>query len=779
MIGDQTEQQSLGEQLQAEELSRRPTAPPAVLPGYRLDRFLGAGTFGQVWFGHDLNTGRPVAVKFYLHRGGVNWSLLSREVKNLVQLSAERSIVQVLDVGWDAEPPFYVMEFLPNGSLEDLLQATGRLPVSQSVDIFRKICVGLNHCHGRGVLHCDLKPGNILLDSDNSPRLADFGQSRMSHDQSPSLGTLFYMAPEQANLDAAPDARWDVYALGVILYRMLTGKIPHRDESLLGRIDTAGSLPKRLEHYRTAIVNDVRPIAHRGRRGVDRSLAAIVDRCLAPDPAQRFANVQQVLAALDQRDQARARRPLMLLGIVGPLLLMLFSGGFAAYSILETSSRATEALRTEARASNQMAARFAARSLENELQSYFHVLAREAADGATRAVFRDLLASDEMTQMRQRIIDAPAEAAGDRENFLRHADRLPLDAQLSLRLTDYLDDPDNLLPDISTMFITDAQGTIVAIAFDTDVEEAQLSTGMNFAFRTYFHGERNELPRDTPPRSITPLTGPHVSRAFQSTATGLWKLAFSMPIYLTPERAAGDPETELRPPDGVFVITTNLGDFESTSDGKLSDQLAVVVDVREGPLRGTVLQHPLMDRHADSVSPLGEEHFQVEPRVLDELLAGGDVDYHDPMAAAPGGELFAGKWLAAVAPVSLPREIVGPNGRFTPSGSFSSVVPLDATRTGTDGTPTTTEDDRVAAKDRSTVPTTELLVLVQYRLSKVFAPVGELKRRLLVDGAVTLAIIFILTVAMWRYVNRINDPTRFDDALPPIDPGNEPTITVR
>ena len=88
------------------------TTPPAEVPGYRLIQFLGAGAFGQVWVGRDLNTGRDVAVKFYLHRGGVNWSLLSREVKNLVQLSADRYVVQVLEVGWDADPPYYVMELV-------------------------------------------------------------------------------------------------------------------------------------------------------------------------------------------------------------------------------------------------------------------------------------------------------------------------------------------------------------------------------------------------------------------------------------------------------------------------------------------------------------------------------------------------------------------------------------------------------------------------------------------------------------------------------------------
>ena len=106
---DPTEHQSLGGQATSKKLSVEATTPPADVPGYRLTQFLGAGAFGQVWVGRDLNTGRDVAVKFYLHRGGVNWSLLSREVKNLVQMSADRYVVQVLEVGWDVDPPFYVI----------------------------------------------------------------------------------------------------------------------------------------------------------------------------------------------------------------------------------------------------------------------------------------------------------------------------------------------------------------------------------------------------------------------------------------------------------------------------------------------------------------------------------------------------------------------------------------------------------------------------------------------------------------------------------------------
>jgi serine/threonine protein kinase len=79
---DATLNQTVGEQMRAEELSLRATVPPAQVPGYKLDRLLGQGAFGQVWVGNNLNTGRTVAVKFYLHRAGVNWSLLTREVKN-------------------------------------------------------------------------------------------------------------------------------------------------------------------------------------------------------------------------------------------------------------------------------------------------------------------------------------------------------------------------------------------------------------------------------------------------------------------------------------------------------------------------------------------------------------------------------------------------------------------------------------------------------------------------------------------------------------------------
>src|SRR5690606_18557963 len=120
--------------------------------------------------------------------------------------------------------------------------------------------------------------------------------------------------------------------------------------------------------------------------------------------------------------------------------------------------------------------------------------------------------------------------------------------------------------------------------------------------------------------------------------------------------------------------------------------------------------------------------YQIPADTLDRLLAGGDVDYRDPMARVPGGGAYGGSWLAAIAAVSLPRE-------FTAAQS--------------------PQHDAAA---------TNLLVLVQYRLSKVFEPVGELKRQLLLEGTATLVAIFLLTFAMWFYVNQLTDPARLDDA---------------
>ncbi|MEO1614757.1 MAG: protein kinase, partial [Planctomycetota bacterium] len=654
---EQTQHQSEEGRSASKKLSMQATAPPAEVPGYRLERFLGSGAFGQVWVGRDLNTGRPVAVKFFLHRGGVNWSLLSHEVKNLVQLSADRHIVQVLEVGWDSDPPFYVMELVTGGSLEDELSSRGALPVSEAVSLFRKICVGLNHSHSKGVLHCDLKPANILLGEDHEPRLADFGQSRMTHDQTPALGTLFYMAPEQADLESTPSSAWDVYAAGAIVYRMLTGDPPYRDETIIEQLDTAGSLPKRLKRYRESIQQAAPPIHHIKKHGVDRDLARIISRCLAVDPEDRFTNVQEILDQLDRRSESRARRPLLLLGILGPVLLLLATAFFASRTIDRAVASTEEALRKEGVESNSIAASSAAQNLEYELERYFR-LCREETE---RPEFREALAAaldDGAVQSALESIaqsDLPRSDPGKataRETLLDLPPRVRFDQYLESRLAQYLSNDGRRVPQLASMFVTDSKGTIFSIAYDEPVSRDQSSAGRNYSYRTYFHGGRKDLSRETPIDSIEPLKRTHLSAAFQSTATGLWKVAISVPLIQFDSSEEAEPKST----DAVFVVTINLGDFELLREEASSDKIAVLLDSREGPTRGTVLQHPYLEQQHEAGSGNVGQVFQLKPAQMDALVDGGDVTYIDPVASAPGGDDFAGGWLAALQTVEVPDE---------------------------------------------------------------------------------------------------------------------------
>ncbi|HRX81066.1 MAG TPA: protein kinase, partial [Pirellulaceae bacterium] len=537
MTTDRTQHQSTEEEQQARELSLKTTRPPVDVPGYDAQRLLGRGAYGEVWVGVDQNTGRQVAIKFIAHRSGVDWTLLSREVEKLVYLSADRYVVQLLDVGWDSEPPYYVMEFIENGSLEDLLRQNGPLPVSEAVDIFAEVAIGLMHAHGKGVLHCDLKPANILLDQDNKPRLADFGQSRLSHEQSPSLGTLFYMAPEQADLTAMPDAQWDVYALGAILFCMLTGTPPYRSEAHVKGIDAADDLETRLARYKHSIATAPVPTEHRRVSGIDRALIDVVDRCLAVSPERRFPNVQAVIDALNSRDVAKVRRPLMFLGFVGPMLLFVVMALFGLRGYDDALSESEEFATRTARGTNALTADYAASSIESEIRHFFGVAKSEAERTSLRKFVTAVSNTEIVRQM-----NAPTTSAEEieslRELLLAHDDRQRLHDYLQERVDSYLtrlqESPTELK--LASMFVVDRHGRMLAGAYD-DPATVNRSAGWNYSYRTYFHGGPADLSedhrewQDQGVHDVQPISEPHFSAAFQSTTTGIWKVAVSTPIF--------------------------------------------------------------------------------------------------------------------------------------------------------------------------------------------------------------------------------------------------------
>ncbi len=624
------------ERRRAEGLSRQRRRPPTAVPGYEPERFLGHGAFGEVWVAVHRNSGRRVAIKFYAARGGLDWSLLSREVEKLRFLFNDRYVAQLLEVGWDADPPFYVMEYLENGSLEDRLRG-GPLPAAEAVGLWREAAQGLAHAHNKGILHCDLKPANVLLDHDGRARLADFGQARLSDDHSPALGTLFYMAPEQADLKATPDARWDVYALGALLYCMLTGRPPFRGAPGAEAVGKADKLEERLAHYRRFVRAAPRPSAHRRLPDVDRRLADILDRCLEADPRKRFPNVQAVHAALDERAMCRARRPLLVLGAAGPaaLLLVMAALGYGGFRVAVGES--TDSLVRRTLENNRFSAQFVAESVGRQIDQRWRILEQAADDDELRA----------------RLKAANGRGPGSPE-WRAVQERL-----------DWLRQHNDSAARAYFWWADDAAGNEVALSpLERDSREG--TVGRNYAYRDYFHGlGEDKAEGERPP----PLRGPHRSAVYLSKATHAWMVAFSVPVR-------GGEEKDNDEVVGVLALAIRLGDFEvrpgGAADGEDGKSWALIDGNRDqSGAPGLVLQHPDLEARRSGPGDVPEYRWPPEEvarlRELVELKKAhrpledrGLFDAHED----PVGGDYAGRWLAAAEPVVVP----GREGKLRDTG---------------------------------------------------------------------------------------------------------------
>lgn len=696
MAIEHTQAQSAADEQRSKQLSLQRATPPTEVSGYEAQRLLGVGAYGEVWVGVDKNTGRRVAIKFYAHRRGVDWSLLSREVEKLVFLSADRYVVQLLDVGWNSDPPYYIMEYIERGSLEDLLREHGALPPGEAVELFREIAVGLSHAHGKGVLHCDLKPANILLDNDRRPRLADFGQSRLTTEQRPALGTLFYMAPEQADLDAVPDVRWDVYALGAILYCLLVGEPPHRSDESVSQLETAKDLTDRLSRYRQVIRDSALPRTHRRMAGVDKPLADIVDRCLAPHPRNRFDNVQEVLDALDARQATRARRPLIVLGLAGPLLLCLVMAIFGFISYQEVHREAEKMALDNALESNRTTAQLVGEKGRNEILHYFDIIRQEADQAVLRNRMQTVLAGQALAEVQDDAMTKEERPAVTKA-FIDDPERQQLNAHIEERIRAFVKQAasDRKAPQFASFLVLDNQGTNLAAAYNED-DRITRSIGANWAFRTYFHGKKNDLPRGIAPSDAEPTKRTVLSGVFQSTSTQRWKVAISTPIFAEP----GDPDTQI----GVLSFTMNLGDFaffRATDDKEnKGDRFPVLIDGRGGETEGRILQHPVFDR-LDGRLPerLTEKRVALDP---DGGLS--TADYVDPFQDEPEAAGFKRNWLAAAARVPALREGDGDSG---------------------------------------------LVVLFQEDKARVVAPVKNIGEAMLRMGAGAIGVVALVSIGMW------------------------------
>jgi len=292
-----------------ETLTKPPSPPPAVrdalsfAPGqkfggrYVIIEEIGRGGMGRVYKARDQKLGLTVALKMIRPEYSADPAAIDRLKQEtlLARSLAQENIIRVFDLGEHEGINFISMEFVPGQSLGQLLRASGALTEETAVSIARQVCRALAAARDKGIVHRDLKPSNILVDSNGRVHVADFGLAKSLETVDGSrtggvVGTPAYLSPEQAQ-GRKTDQRTDIYALGVILYEMLTGRRPFESET------TEGYIEKHI-HEKPAPPSRWNP-------RLPPYLEKIILRCLEKDPEKRFQSASAVLEAMPGDETVR------------------------------------------------------------------------------------------------------------------------------------------------------------------------------------------------------------------------------------------------------------------------------------------------------------------------------------------------------------------------------------------------------------------------------------------------------------------------------------------
>ncbi|HUK73930.1 MAG TPA: tetratricopeptide repeat protein [Candidatus Bathyarchaeia archaeon] len=263
-----------------------------VLGGrYEIQKLLGMGGMGAVYKARDMEVERVVGLKVIRPDLAGNPAILARFKQELVlaRQITHKNIVRIYDLNEADGVKFITMEFIEGEDLRTILTRHGKLAPEEAVDITTQVCGGLQAAHAEGVIHRDLKPGNIMRDASGRVVIMDFGLARSLQGDGMTqtgmmIGTMEYMSPEQA-MGKDLDARSDEFAVGLILYELLTGFMPYQADSAIA------SLVKRTQER-------VRPLVEVDS-AIPAQLSDIVCRCLERDPNDRFASVQQLAEELE------------------------------------------------------------------------------------------------------------------------------------------------------------------------------------------------------------------------------------------------------------------------------------------------------------------------------------------------------------------------------------------------------------------------------------------------------------------------------------------------
>ena len=304
---------------------------------------------GAVYKARDMELDRVIALKVIRPELASNPEILQRFKQELIlaRQVTDRNVIRIFDLGEADGIKYITMEYLEGETLYQILRRHGKVPVQEAVDIMRQTLSGLQAAHREGVIHRDLKPGNIMRDASGRVAVMDFGLARSLEGDGMTrtgtmMGTMEYMSPEQAHAKDL-DARSDIFTVGLIFYELLTGKMPYAAESAVA------SLMKRT-HERAVPVS-----SHDA--AIPRPLTSIVAKCLESDPKLRYQSTAEVLRDIDNWQEKGAAStlrfpdvrpwardiPWPLIGMITAVLVLAVTGFLFRNKLLGPKTGATPA----------------------------------------------------------------------------------------------------------------------------------------------------------------------------------------------------------------------------------------------------------------------------------------------------------------------------------------------------------------------------------------------------------------------------------------------------